>query len=143
MCGWQHPRAGADARLSRLPASKPLAPSTCLAPPWSSTSPFPRAQPPKSIDVALLRGTTADLAGNVSFEREALYLDQLLQAMAARNSGGLVVVQVERVVERHSLPSRAVHLHASLVDLVGWDLTKLELLRVQGPSKIPGNSCQQ
>ncbi|KAL6771680.1 hypothetical protein ACKKBG_A27390 [Auxenochlorella protothecoides x Auxenochlorella symbiontica] len=75
-------------------------------------------KPPRRIDVALLRGTTADLAGNVSFEREVLYLDQLHQAMAARNSGGLVIVQVERVVDRHSLPSRAVHLHASLVDLI-------------------------
>ena len=38
---------------------------------------------PDKISVALLRGTTADLDGNVSFEREALYLDQLNQARAA------------------------------------------------------------
>ncbi|KAK2080545.1 hypothetical protein QBZ16_000398 [Prototheca wickerhamii] len=73
---------------------------------------------PRSIDVALLRGTTADLDGNVSFEKEALYVDQLNQAMAAHNSGGLVIVQVERVVDRHSLPSRAVHLPGVLVDRV-------------------------
>ena len=41
------------------------------------------------------------------------------QAMAAHNSGGLVIVQVERVVERGSLPPRLVHLPAALVDKVG------------------------
>ncbi|MCB1375652.1 MAG: acyl CoA:acetate/3-ketoacid CoA transferase [Rhodobacteraceae bacterium] len=70
------------------------------------------------IDVALLRGTTADEAGNVTMEREALILDNLAQAMAARNSGGLVIVQVEQIAESHSLNPRAVVLPAPLVDAV-------------------------
>jgi propionate CoA-transferase len=76
---------------------------------------FYRAMP---IDVALLRGTTADEAGNVTMEREALVLDNLAQAMAARNSGGVVVVQVERIAAARTLDPRAVVIPAPLVDAV-------------------------
>ena len=58
------------------------------------------------IDVVFLRGTTADPAGNVTMEREALTLDNLAMAMAARNSGGQVLVQVERLAAPGSLPAR-------------------------------------
>src|SRR5215813_7170751 len=52
------------------------------------------------IQVAFLRGTTADTLGNVTMERESLTLDNLAMAMAAKNSGGQVLVQVERLAER-------------------------------------------
>lgn len=70
------------------------------------------------IDVALLRGTTADAAGNVSMEREALVIDNLAQAMAVRNSGGVVIVQVERLAARGALNPRDVALPGTLVDAV-------------------------
>jgi propionate CoA-transferase len=70
------------------------------------------------IDVALLRGTTADENGNVTMEHEALILDNLAQAMAAKNSGGVVLVQVERIARAGSLDPRAVVLPAALVDAV-------------------------
>lgn len=76
---------------------------------------FYKARP---LNVAFLRGTTADPAGNVTMEREALVIDNLAQAMAVRNSGGVVVVQVERIAARGALNPRQVELPAALVDAV-------------------------
>jgi len=70
------------------------------------------------IDIALLRGTTADEDGNISMEREALTLDTQAQAMAAKNSGGLVIVQVERIVQRGSLNPKNVKIPGVMVDAV-------------------------
>jgi propionate CoA-transferase len=70
------------------------------------------------IHIAFIRATTADPSGNLTMEREALTLDNLAMAMAAKNSGGLVIAQVERVAELRTLHPRAVKIPGILVDAV-------------------------
>lgn len=74
--------------------------------------------PAFSIDVAVIKGTKADKKGNISLEKEAMHLEQLEMATAARNSGGIVMVQVDEIVENGDLHPQMVTVPSTLVDYV-------------------------
>ena len=76
---------------------------------------------PFKIDVAILRGTTADEDGNVTMEQEAVLGEMLSTAQAVRRNGGVVIVQVKRLAQRNTLPPRQVKIPGILVDYVVHD----------------------
>jgi propionate CoA-transferase len=84
---------------------------------WLRYKPFP-------IHVALVRASAADGDGNISFEHEAANLDAQALALAARNSGGIVIVQVAERVPRGSLKAREVRIPAAWVDAIVVDPTQ-------------------
>lgn len=70
------------------------------------------------INVAMIRGTYADEAGNISFEREVGPLEGTSVCQAVKNSGGIVIVQVEGMVKQGTLDPRLVKVPGIYVDYV-------------------------
>lgn len=69
------------------------------------------------IHVALIRATSADEKGNLTMEREGVVGDVLPIAQAARNHGGIVIAQVERM-SAGSMDPKAVRVPGALVDFI-------------------------
>jgi propionate CoA-transferase len=73
---------------------------------------------PYTVDIAFLRGTTADEDGNITMEQEAVFGEMLSMAQATRRCGGIVIVQVRQIARRGTLPPKQVKVPGILVDLV-------------------------
>lgn len=73
------------------------------------------------IDVAIIRGTTADENGNITLEEEPATLSGLEMAMAAKANGGYVIAQVKRITENNTLHPRSVEIPGILVDAIVID----------------------
>ena len=69
-------------------------------------------------DACLIRGTIADEDGNISLKREGIHEYQLETAMAAKNNGGIVIVQVEEIADCGSLNPKEIRIPGMLVDYV-------------------------
>lgn len=68
------------------------------------------------IDVALIRGTTADEDGNLTCEDEAVLTNIQAIAMATKASGGIVLCQVKNIVRKGALPAREVVIPGIFID---------------------------
>ncbi len=95
---------------------------------------------PFPIDVAIIRGTTADIDGNLTLEHEGTFSGVLAQAMAAHNSGGVVIAQVARVAERGSLDPQRVRVPGELVDLVVVDPEQVQATGIIFDPTISGTT---
>ncbi|MDR7147757.1 CoA-transferase [Rhizobium sp. BE258] len=88
--------------------------------------------------VAVIRGTTADDRGNISMEREGAVLGMVDIALAARNSGGIVICQVERTTASGSIPAHQVHIPSTLVDYVVVDAEQRQATEIRYDPAISG-----
>ncbi|EEH15127.1 MULTISPECIES: acyl CoA:acetate/3-ketoacid CoA transferase [Brucella] len=78
---------------------------------------FPAIAP----QVAIIRATTADERGNLTYEHEGATLGGLDQALAARNNGGIVIAQVKRIAREGTLKPHDVRVPGVLVDYIVVD----------------------
>ena len=84
---------------------------------WIFTPVFP-------LDVAIIRGTTADENGNITMQGEGLLAETLAAAQAVRNNGGLVLAQVRNRVAAGRLVADQVRVPGVLVDAIVIDPTQ-------------------
>jgi len=73
---------------------------------------------PFPVDVALIRGTVADENGNLTMDNESVILEALPLAMAAKNSGGIVIAQAQSLSMKNSLHPKRVRVPGTLIDHV-------------------------
>ncbi|MEK8287044.1 acyl CoA:acetate/3-ketoacid CoA transferase [Escherichia coli] len=78
-------------------------------------------------DIAFIRATTCDSEGYATFEDEVMYLDALVIAQAVHNNGGIVMMQVQKMVKKATLHPKSVRIPGYLVDIVVVDQDQSQL----------------
>src|SRR5699024_2759437 len=102
------------------------------------------------IDVAIIRGSTADINGNLTTEREIAKFEILPVATAAKNNGGIVIAQVENIAEANTLQAKNVSVPSALIDyiVVGTEKYHQQTMRTQynpalsGELRVPIDSIE-
>lgn len=89
-------------------------------------------------DVCILRATTADEAGNLTYEHEGAYLGGLEQAICTRCHGGIVIAQVSRVTRRGSLRPHDVRVPGHLVNMIVVDPDQAQTTETRYDPAISG-----
>lgn len=89
-------------------------------------------------NVSIIRATSADERGNLTYEHEGAYLGGLEQALAARNNGGVVIAQVKRVVQNGTLKPHDVRIPGVLVDHIVIDPDQLQTTQTPYDPAISG-----
>ncbi len=93
-------------------------------------------------DIAIIRATSADENGNLSYEHEGAYLGTMEQALAAHNNGGLVIAQVKRKVSNGTFSGKEIHVPGILVDIVVCDPDQLQTTQTFYDPAISGEINQ-
>ncbi len=88
--------------------------------------------------VAIIRATTADENGNLTYEHEGAYLGGFDQALAVRNNGGIVIAQVKRITKNGSLKPHDVRVPGVLVDYIVVDPNQMQTTQTQYDPAISG-----
>ncbi len=94
--------------------------------------------PRLSIDVAIIRGTTADTKGNISSEDEAATVDAISIAQAAKACGGIVIAQVKRLAEPGALDPRLVGVPGVSVDYIVVEPAQKQTCRAEYDGSLTG-----
>lgn len=90
------------------------------------------------IDVTIIRATTADEEGNLTFEQEGILTETISAAQAAKNSGGIVIAQVKRVVKKGTLKALDVRVPGFLVDAIVVDGRQRQSLMTEYDPALSG-----
>jgi propionate CoA-transferase len=72
--------------------------------------------PSFNVDVAIIRGTTADENGNMSVEDEGALLECLPLAQAAKNTGGIVIAEVAYLAKNGTLNPKDIRVPGVMID---------------------------
>ena len=93
-------------------------------------------------DVAIIRATTADEHGNLTYEHEASPLGALDQAYAVHNHGGIVIAQVKRVVAAGTLDPKNVRVPGILVDAIVVDAEQTQTTMTKYEPSLSGEKYE-